>query len=95
MESFLKSIGKERHLDAFNENEITLDLLKTISRENLEKTLTLLNLNVGTFITIIDAVEALKIKGKWILLCLNAKEIIFRFLLFVPLIYYFYIASRR
>lgn len=64
MESFLKSIGKERHLDAFNKNEITLDLLKTLSRENLEKTLTLLNLNVGTFMSIIDAVETLKIKGK-------------------------------
>nr|XP_022291053.1 GTPase IMAP family member 4-like [Crassostrea virginica] len=63
MESFLKSIGKERHLDAFNKNEITLDLLKTLSRENLEKTLTLLNLNVGTFMSIIDAVETLKIKG--------------------------------
>lgn len=58
IESFLKSIGEERHLDKFLENEIDLEGFKTMSEKHLKALLEEIGLKPGARMKIISKREA-------------------------------------
>lgn len=57
LESFLKSIGEDRHLETFMENEIDMELLKTLPKEDLNELLKDIKLKPGTRMKIISKRE--------------------------------------
>ena len=59
LESFLQSIGEDRHLDTFMENEIDMELLKTLPEKKLKDLLAEIGLKPGTRMKIITKREAL------------------------------------
>lgn len=58
IESFLKSIGEERHLERFTENEIDMEVFKTLSEKHLKTLLQEIGLKPGAQMKIISKREA-------------------------------------
>ena len=65
IELFLKNIGEDRLLEKFRENEIDMELLKTLPDKSLDGLLTEIGLKPGTRVKIMHKrEEMLKNKGK-------------------------------
>ena len=64
IETFLGDLGYQKHITLFNESEVDLDLLKSLSETNLKETLEEMGLKLGVRKKIQQALENMKTKGK-------------------------------
>ncbi|XP_078322126.1 uncharacterized protein LOC144621941 [Crassostrea virginica] len=60
IETFLRDLGCQMDIPLFNENEVDLDLLKSLSEKNLKETLEEMGLKLGVRKKIQQALEDLK-----------------------------------
>lgn len=63
IKQFLEDIGCERHINLFIENEIGLELLKSLSEKNLKEILKEIGLTVGIRMKIQQTLDDMKTKG--------------------------------
>ena len=64
IETFLRDLGCQMDIPLFNENEVDLDLLKSLSEKNLKETLEEMGLKLGVRKKIQQALKDLKTQGK-------------------------------
>ena len=64
-ETFLRHLGQERFIEIFLDNELDLDLLKSLSEDELKETLKELNLPLGPRMKILKGVQSFKGEGEW------------------------------
>nr|XP_022299409.1 GTPase IMAP family member 7-like isoform X4 [Crassostrea virginica] len=60
IETFLRHLGQERFIEIFLDNELDLDLLKSLSEDELKETLKELNLPLGPRMKILKGVQSFK-----------------------------------
>lgn len=62
IESILQSLGLDSCVEAFQSNDITLELLTPMSNKDLKETLVTLNLTLGSQIKIIKKIQEIKVR---------------------------------
>ena len=72
IETFLRKLGQARFEDTFHLNEVDLDLLKSLSEDELKETLKELNLPLGPRMKILKGVQSFKGEGEWKLIFSSA-----------------------
>lgn len=63
IESVLQSLELDSCVEAFKSNELTLELLTSLSNKELKETLSELNLPLGKRIKIIKKIQEIKVRG--------------------------------
>lgn len=63
IESILQSLELDSCVEAFKSNELTLELLTSLSNKELKETLSELNLPLGKRIKIIKKIQEIKVRG--------------------------------
>lgn len=63
IESVLQSLELNSCVEAFKSNELTLELLTSLSNKELKETLSELNLPLGKRIKIIKKIQEIKVRG--------------------------------
>lgn len=71
-ETFLRKLGQERFIEIFLDNELDLDILKSLSEDELKETFKELNLPLGPRMKIFKGVQSLKGEGEWKLIFSSA-----------------------
>lgn len=64
IETFLEDLGYQMHIPLFNESEVDLDLIKSLSEKNLKETLEEMGLKLGVRKKILQALEDMKTQGR-------------------------------
>ena len=64
IETFLGDLGYQMHIPLFEENEVDLDLLKSLSEKTLKDTLEEMGLKLGVRKKIHQVLENMAAKGK-------------------------------
>lgn len=72
IEKFLRNLGQERFIEIFLDNELDIDILKSLSEDELKETLKELNLPLGPRMKILKGVQSLKGEGEWRLIFSSA-----------------------
>lgn len=63
IESVLQSLELDSCVEAFKSNELTLEMLTSLSNKELKETLSELNLPLGKRIKIIKKIQEIKVRG--------------------------------
>lgn len=63
IESVLQSLELDSCVEAFKSNELTLEMLTSLSNKDLKETLSELNLPLGKRIKIIKKIQEIKVRG--------------------------------
>ena len=72
IKTFLRNLGQERFIEIFVENELNLDLLKSLSEDELKETLKELYFPLGPRMKILKGIQSIKGEGVLKLIFLSA-----------------------